>query len=478
MSTANNLSSEDKKPNVKELMREIREKIKNSTLELKDKREEFKPSEINSKSDIRAGDILHSDELSYLNRNYNYMPRLELEKVQSHRFGIFGKLLVKLKRKVLVVVWEFILKDYFESERQFQAKLVKHLNDQTKYIDARDADNFWQLIRKIDVDASNLSTRYDSLQDEYLASLATLEKRFNDEIVFNTNSKLGEVNSKYASLEQQVKTVENVARGLEAIVSKNNTVKNSEDLNLNPTSVNDIKEEKIAVDDYSYLLLENRYRGSEEAIKKAQEFYVELLKDSKNTVLEIGSGRGELQELLKENNIDSYGVDIDQAMIEHSKDKGLNVILDNGLRHLKNLEDNSLGAIIALQVVEHLNVPQIEELCILAKEKLVSGGKLVLETINPISLLALSAHYFRDPTHVQPLHPETLEYIATLKGLTKDKIHYLSKLSDDNQLLKINTEDSMPIRWNELVDRYNHNVERLNNVIFGYMDYCLVVKKS
>lgn len=455
---------------IKEVMKEIRSKIRESALELRDKRDTFSPLEVNnSNSKVKAGDILHSDELSFLNQNYNYMPSLELEKVQSHRFGFLGKILVKLKRKVLVIVWEFILKDYFERERQFQAKLVKLLNDQVKYNDARDADNFWELIRKIDVDVSNLATRFDEIQDEYLSSLQSLEKKFNNEVVFEMNSKLGGLNSELAKIKGDMATLDSVTRGLESI-----SANNKKEITISTATISEItKEEK----DNSYLLLENRYRGAEADIKARQRFYVDYFKGSTHPVLEIGPGRGELQELFKENNIKAYGVDMDKAMVEHSTNLGLDVRLGDGIKHLASLEDNSLSGIIAIQVVEHLDVETIENLAKLANQKLVSGGKIILETINPISLLALSSHYFRDPTHVQPLHPETLEYVLSLNGLVKDEIKFLSELPESNQLLTLGMEESMPVRWQELISRYNHNVSRLNNIIFGFMDYCIVAKK-
>lgn len=457
--------------NIKDIMKEIRAKIRESAHELRDKREVFRPFEIdNSNSKVKAGDILHSDELSYLNQNYNYMPSLELEKVQSHRFGFFGKFLVKLKRKVLVTVWEFILKDYFERERQFQAKLVKLLNDQVKYNDARDADNFWELIRKIDVDVSNLSTRFDEIQDEYLSSLQSLEKKFNNEVVFETNSKLGGLNSELAKIKGDIATLDSVTRGLESI-----SANNKKEITIKAASSSDITKEE---QDTSYLLLENRYRGTEEDIKERQKFYVDYFKNLELPVLEIGPGRGELQELFKENDIKAYGVDMDKAMVEHSTNLGLDVRLGDGIKHLASLEDESLSGIIAIQVVEHLDVETIESLAKLANKKLVSGGRIILETINPISLLALSSHYFRDPTHVQPLHPETLEYVLSLNGFVKDEIKFLSELSESNQLLTLGMEESMPVRWQELISRYNHNVNKLNNVIFGFMDYCIVAKKA
>ena len=71
----------------------------------------------------------------------------------------------------------------------------------------------------------------------------------------------------------------------------------------------------IASPDFSYLLLENRFRGGEEAIKKALSFYPDFFKKAAKPILEIGPGRGELLELFKEKGLQAYGVDIDGPMV-------------------------------------------------------------------------------------------------------------------------------------------------------------------
>lgn len=469
----NTAKKEEKKPDVKDLMRSIREKIKKSLEDGGgDKLRHFSPKQANiDAANYKAGSILHSDELKFLNENYSYMPRLQLEKVTSHRSSLLAKILVSLKRKVLVVVWDFLLKDYFESERQFQARLVRLLNEQTKYTDARDASNFWEIIKKIDVDISNALERIERIRDENSASLISLEKRLHTDLGNShreINVELGLLKSSESRLTEALKVQESVIRGLESIQAKTGYAATS--------STSTESQEKIKPKDYSYLLLENRYRGSESELKVRQSFYVDIFKSSQDKVLEIGPGRGELQALFRENKIQTYGVDIDEAMIEHSQALGLDVQLGDGLAHLQSLQDKSLGGLVALQVVEHLTNNQLKELCSLAKAKVKTGSRVVFETINPLSLLALSAHYFRDPTHQWPLHPETLEYTMSLAGLKIVEIKKLSKLPDTVELTKLKIETGMPLRWHNFVSEYNRNLDKLNELIYGYMDYCIIAE--
>lgn len=468
------------KPDVKQLMQEIRERIKQSLAnDTDDNLRAFIPKAASQdSSQYKAGSILHSDELRYLNENYSYMPRLQLEKVQSHRFGFIGKALVSLKRKVLVVVWDFLLKDYFENERQFQARLVRLLNEQTKYTDARDAANFWEIIRKIDVDVSNSLERIERIRDEYLASLTSLEKRLHTDIGNShreINLELGFLKASESKVNQAIKTHESIIRGLEHIKAAQG---------YSSSLVDQAPNNEISLkipQDYSYLLLENRYRGSEVELKERQTGYVEIFKNMPadvltSKVLEIGPGRGELQTLFNENKIPCYGIDIDQAMVERSQSLKLDVNLGDGIAHLRSLQNSSLAGLIALQVVEHLTHEQLMDLCRLAKLKVKPHGRIVFETINPLSLLALSAHYFRDPTHQWPLHPETLEYTMTLAGLKVIEIKPMSPLAETVQLQKLNIETGMPPRWNGFIETYNQNTDKLNKLIYGNMDYCIIAE--
>ena len=125
--------------------------------------------------------------------------------------------------------------------------------------------------------------------------------------------------------------------------------------------------------DASYLSFENTFRGSEELIASRQRIYVELLAGHA-PVLDIGCGRGELLELLRDAGIAAWGVDLDPAMVEHSRAKGLEVGLDDAVSALTAVEDRSLGAVIANQVIEHLPHDELLQLFRAAPVKLQPDG--------------------------------------------------------------------------------------------------------
>jgi O-antigen chain-terminating methyltransferase len=100
----------------------------------------------------------------------------------------------------------------------------------------------------------------------------------------------------------------------------------------------------------------------------------------------------------------------------------------------------------------------------------------VFETINPQSMLALSSNYFRDPTHVWPLHPDTLSFAMTLAGLKIIEIRKLSPVPQESLLKKVPVEEYMTPRWSHAVDTLNRNVEQLNELLYGFQDYAVIAE--
>lgn len=477
MSTVEDCNAEEttkERPDITKVMAEIRERIAADVEAYKDTRPQFEFKEVSGSTGQRkAGELLASEELRYLNQHYALGPTLDLNAITSHRPGIIGKAIVKAKRKFLSLVWD-LLKGYFAAEREFNANLVRYLNESSKYIDDRDASNFWELIRKIDVDVTRALERIERINDEQMASVRSTERRVYDaldENLIGLRAAISDLNSQSVQHADKLKTLDAVARGLESIIARAAE-------NKQVVSAQEVPEGTATDTDYSYVLLENRYRGGEDVIKERLNIYPPYFQGVTKPVLEIGGGRGELLELFREQQIPGYCVDVDRAMVEASTAKGLDARLGDGLAHLRSLEDDSLAGVIAVQVVEHLTRQQLEELFKLCRAKVQSGGTVIFETINPRSLLALSSNYFRDMTHVWPLHPDTLEYAMTLHGLTIDAVRFLSPVPEEACLQPIEVQEYMTPRWIQTVDRMNRNFKQLNELIYGYQDYCIVARVS
>jgi O-antigen chain-terminating methyltransferase len=211
-----------------------------------------------------------------------------------------------------------------------------------------------------------------------------------------------------------------------------------------------------------YFAFESRMRGSVDAIRDRQRRYVDDFRDAA-PVLDIGCGRGELLQLLRDTGVDARGIDADADMVAYARGEGLDVQQADLVEHLEGLPDGSLGGIFMGQVVEHLPPSALVRALELAAAKLRAGGLLVAETINPLSPLALR-HYFADLTHAQPLVPETLQLLARQAGFAETEIRYLNEPADRL------TEPDDPV--------IAANVRRLNELLFAPLDYALVARTA
>lgn len=440
-------SSPEPYSDITALMAEIRERIKADVERNRDARQALSPlaGKFVDERGIKYGDLQHAENLRFLNINYLFETRLSPAAVSTHRRGLLGRIIVAAKRKIIRFLREGILADYLSAERMFVEHLVRHLNETGRYIDARDERNtkdLEKLIQRIDDEKSHA--------------------------IFSLQRQLGEL---AGSFEQRIKIVDAMVRGLEGIVNNFPGYTNTQV----PQAAQNRSSEEIRAD-VSYLLLENRYRGSESEIAERQRIYPEIFRGSTGPILEIGSGRGELQRLFATAGIQSYGVDLDVAMVNVANSQGCNTLHGDGIAHLRQVPDNSLGGLVAIQVVEHLTRQQLDELCSLAALKVRRGGRIAFETINPQSLLALSSNYFRDPTHVWPMHPDTLGYMGTLAGLKIAEIKMLSPVSPQHLLKDIPIDSSHTPAVADAVRRINENFQQLNRLLYGFQDYCLVLE--
>ena len=464
------------KPDVRTLMAEIRDRVKTAVGNASDSRLPFIPKKMDEAGgDRKAGELLHSEELRYLNQHHHYpLSSFRPDLITSHRPGL-GKVIVKIKRKILSFLWQGLFKPYFEAEREYQSHLVRLLNDMTKYIDSRDAFIFWDLIKKIDCDVNKALTRIESLTDSQSASLMTTETR----VTSLANHAVTETNflaTTVRNIQDQLKTLDSVTRGMEGMINRASAPGSKPSSAGSNDSAMEAPRSPSAKVDLSYLLLENRYRGSREEIKNRMSFYPQFFADAAGSVLEIGGGRGELQEVLKEKGIACYSVDLDQGMVDEARSHGIDARQGDGIAHLEGLTDSSLGGLIACQVIEHLDQSTLKRLVQACSKKIKPGGKIIFETINTDSMVALSKNYFRDPTHVFPLHPETMRFMLELSGLKVREIHLLSPFTLEATLEEIKVTEYMSPRWAMTVETLNKNIRRLNSLMFGHQDYCIIAE--
>jgi O-antigen chain-terminating methyltransferase len=218
---------------------------------------------------------------------------------------------------------------------------------------------------------------------------------------------------------------------------------------------------------FDYFLFEERFRGNEEIIKDRQKSYVDLFLGRDN-VVDLGCGRGEFLELMRENRITARGADANLDMILSVKDKGLDVVQQDLFTFLESLPDESTGGIFCSQVIEHLATSEQLKLLELVRRKSKPGSPVVLETINPECVFALVRNFFLDPTHVRPVHPEMLRFALESSGFSKVELRFSEPLTSA-QIPKLILPQATP----EL-DQFNRGIENLNRFLYGYQDYAAI----
>jgi glycosyltransferase involved in cell wall biosynthesis len=167
-------------------------------------------------------------------------------------------------------------------------------------------------------------------------------------------------------------------------------------------------------DGRAYFDFESTFRGPETRVGDLQRAYLPLL-EGHAPVLDVGFGRGELLDLLRDAGIEARGVDMDAGMVEHVRAKGHEVTLGDANEYLRECEPGALGAIVALEVVEHLPYESLMEFLTLAHSRLREDGLLLFETINPHAVHAMKA-FWVDPTHQHPIFPEVALELCRVSG--------------------------------------------------------------
>jgi O-antigen chain-terminating methyltransferase len=133
--------------------------------------------------------------------------------------------------------------------------------------------------------------------------------------------------------------------------------------------------------------------------------------------IDLGCGRGEFLQILREAGVDGIGVDINQHVLGPLRAQGFTIVEQDLVAFLEHEVRMFSGASV-LQVAEHLPAPQIEQMLELIARRLVPGAVLIVETPNPLSPFALGT-FHTDPTHISPIPPERMRYAVEAAGFER-----------------------------------------------------------
>ena len=213
----------------------------------------------------------------------------------------------------------------------------------------------------------------------------------------------------------------------------------------------------LAQPEFDYARFAERFRGSEDYVKKGQQFYMPYF-TGRREVLDIGCGRGELLELMREAGVPARGIDLSRESVELCRQKGLEADVADLFVYLADLPESSLDGVLSAQVVEHLPPDRLPEMIRLAASRLQRDGILAIETPNPECLAIFASHFYLDPTHTRPVPHALLAFYMEEYGLGGIEVHKLSPAIESMPALAALPED-------------------FREAFFGGLDYAIVGRK-
>lgn len=211
--------------------------------------------------------------------------------------------------------------------------------------------------------------------------------------------------------------------------------------------------------DAVYVELEDRFRGSRDDVKNSQAFYLPLVQAAPNhdrPIIDLGSGRGEWLELLREAGANAIGVETNRMMIDLCRERGFEVVEQDALSYLRGLPDESLRAVTGFHIIEHLPPETLMLLIDQIIRTLRAGGFVAFETPNPDNLFVSGNYFYFDPSHRHPLPHKLVKLFLESGGFQNVEVTPLH-----------------PCAEGRFVE--NDDVsKRLNELFYGPMDYAIV----
>lgn len=210
-----------------------------------------------------------------------------------------------------------------------------------------------------------------------------------------------------------------------------------------------------------YHAFETNFRGTREEIRQRLEVYAPFVQpiieqNASSRGLDLGCGRGEWLELMRDTGLSVHGVDLDEGMLQDCIERKLSVEKTEAVAYLRSLPSASLDVVSGFHIAEHLPFGELQALISESFRVLRPGGLLILETPNAENISVGTLTFHMDPTHVRPLPPGLLSFLPTLVGFSRVKV----------------------LRLQESKSLYNARDVRLLDVIQGVSpDYSIIAQK-
>jgi O-antigen chain-terminating methyltransferase len=414
-----------------------------------------------------AADRLYNDALTAVDRAVQSVPRLPATHAEfdpsliptlNDRWNILpdgpAPADRSLKGRLRAFVWR-VVAPTLDRQKQFNATLVDHLNRNARgqeTLPGTLAALQATLVRELEA-----IVRFESLLVQFLQTITAY--------VDTKDRRLGaaELREHVALAEQRIRALTRQVERLGAPASS-------------PAAHGAAEPPAGPVAPSVYVGFEDQFRGTRGAIRDRVAEYVPLF-DSASDVLDVGCGRGELLGLLRERGVTARGVDVNEAMVAICRSEGLEAEQDDALAYLRRQADESLGGLVAIQVVEHFPPAYLTQFLEAAFRKMRPGAPLVLETINAACWMAFFECYLRDPTHERPLHPDTLRYLVEAAGFVAAHVNFRQPVPEPDRLEVVSRSAGGNADLEPLAGVVDSHARKLNARLFSSMDYAIVARR-
>jgi len=348
-----------------------------------------------------------------------------------------------------------VIEDLIEKRKIRQAGLKASLDDLAAAIGARGL-----LAGK----QANIRAAFARFQEALEAFVSAQDKEWDAYANNHSTTVFKSLQWKIEKLEAEYSNLKTLLVHFAQLENRLDRLLGSLDGNPSPETAAELRTIKEQLSPIQYADFEKRFRGSDEEISARLAKYLPLFAGQRQ-VLDIGCGRGEFLALLKTNGQQAVGLDLSDSMLEEARAKGLDCLKADALQYLQSRPAASLDGIFSSQVIEHFQPEYLRRVISECFRVLRPGAVLLLETINPLSVFALSRIYFLDPTHRNPLHPEYMRYLLENSGFAAVEIIFGAE-PEGEKLAAI--EPGAPQAM-----AFNANVDRLNQLLFSHCEYAV-----
>jgi len=208
---------------------------------------------------------------------------------------------------------------------------------------------------------------------------------------------------------------------------------------------------------FDYGKFAEKFRGPEQYVKNGQRIYLPDFIGREN-VLDIGCGRGEFLEAMRDAGVPARGIDLSEESVAMCRAKGLHAEVADLFVYLNDLPEASLDGIFCSQVVEHLAPERLPEMIKLCAARLSRGGVIAIETPNAECLAIFATHFYLDPTHTRPVPAALLAFYMEEFGVGRVETRKLAPAVESMPSLA-----ELPAAFRE--------------TFFGALDYAILGKK-